>query len=136
MLRLVIPISFSKVFNVLWCMMGALFFLLQFLQTKTHTSVRCYLDKIHTGFLTWSQSIKGYKPVLNDKSRLSWERQSLACLEVIKEGINKEGYIHQLSSLWSQESSKAGNTLDLRPDNPLFFKYMCMWFLNLPYIVY
>lgn len=89
--------------------------------------VRCYLDDIPTGFLTWSQSIKGYKPVLNDESRLSWEPESLPCLEAIREGVRKERYIDQLSSLWSQESSKVGNTLDVRADNPLFFKYLCTW---------
>ncbi|KAF8807254.1 hypothetical protein BYT27DRAFT_7189352 [Phlegmacium glaucopus] len=88
----------------------------------------CYLDKIPTGFLTWSQSIKGYKPVLNDETRLSWEPESLPCLEAIREGVSKEGYIDQLSSLWSQESSKVGNTLDVRADNPLFFKYLSKMF--------
>ena len=32
---------------------------------------RCYLDKIPMGFLTWSPSIKGYKPVLDDEGYFS-----------------------------------------------------------------
>ena len=97
---------------------------------------RCYLDKIPTGFLTWSPAIKGYKPLLNDESYFSWEPESLPCLNAIKEGISKEGYINKLATLWSQESNKDGKdnnitfTLDLRSDNPLFFKYLCMWSLN------
>ena len=104
--------------------------------SKKRSFARCYLDKIPTGFLTWSPSIKGYKPVLNDESHLSWEPESLSCLNAIREGISKEGYINQLAILWSQESSKEskdGNntyTLDVRLDNPLFFKYLCMWSLK------
>ena len=106
------------------------FFCLAEISKKKFT--RCYLDKIHTGFLTWSPSIKGYRPVLNDESYLSWEPESLPCLNAIREGISKEGYINQLAILWSQESGKDGKdgnntyTLDVRSDNPLFFKYLCM----------
>jgi proteasome activator subunit 4 len=65
-------------------------------------------------------------PVLNDESSLSWEPESLPCLDVIREVINEEGYIDQLAILWSQESGKSSNTLGVRPENPLFFKYLCM----------
>jgi len=57
----------------------------------------------------------------------------MPCLNAIREGISKEGYINKLATLWSQESSKEGKdgnntyTLDVRSDNPLFFKYLCMW---------
>lgn len=93
----------------------------------------CYLDKIPTGFLTWSPSIKGYKPVLDDKGYFSWDPESLPCLNAVREGIKKEGYINKLATLWSQESSRDGKdgstsyTLDVRSDNLLFFKYLCMW---------
>lgn len=94
---------------------------------------RCYLDKIPTGFLTWSPSIKGYKPVLDGEGYFSWDPESLPCLNAIREGIRKEGYTNKLTTLWSQESSKDGKDgtttyiLDVRSDNPLFFKYLCMW---------
>lgn len=108
-------------------------FFLRLAKISKKTFARCYFDKIPTGFLTWSPSIKGYKPVLNDESYFSWEPESLPCLNVIREGIRKEGYINKLATLWSQESSKDGkdgnNTymLDVRSDNPLFFKYLCTW---------
>lgn len=101
-----------------------------FAEILKNTFARCYLDRIPTGFLTWSPSIKGYMPVPNDESPLSWEPESLPCLDVIREGINEEGYIDQLAILWSQESGKSSNTLDVRSENPLFFKYLCMWSLK------
>ncbi|KAH9487094.1 Proteasome activator complex subunit 4 [Psilocybe cubensis] len=89
-----------------------------------------YLDKINTGFLTWTPTVKGYK-VVNDKDGdLSWEASSLAALNAIKEGVRKEGYIEQLSILWGQESSKEGGSLDFRADNVLFFKYLAKIFGN------
>ena len=97
------------------------------------TMSRCYLDKIPTGFLTWSPSIKGYKPVLDDEGHFSWESESLPCINAIRKGICKEGYINKLATLWSQESTKDGKdgsigyTLDVRSDNSLFFKYLGMW---------
>ena len=100
---------------------------------KHKHSPRFYLDKIPTGFLTWGPSIKGYKPLLDDEGYFSWEPESLPCLNAIREGIRKEGYINKLATLWSQESTKDGKdgnttyTLDVRSDNPLFFKYLCMW---------
>lgn len=130
-LRLVIPMSSSQASNVLWRMTGMLAFVSCWIFFKKFA--RCYFDKIPTGFLTWSPSIKGYKPVLNDESYLSWEPESLPCLNAIREGISKEGYINKLAILWSQESSKDGKdgnntyTLDVRSDNPLFFKYLGMW---------
>ena len=112
---------------------GYAYFFLCLAEILKKKSARCYLDKIDTGFLTWSPSIKGYKPVLDDESYFSWEPESLPCLNAIREGIRKEGYINKLTTLWSQESSKDGkdgNTtyvLEVRSDNSLFFKYLCMW---------
>lgn len=104
----------------------AFFSFLLFSEISKKALASCYFDKITTGFLTWSRTIKGYEPVLDDENSFLWEAESLPCLDVIREGISEEGYIDQLSSLWSQECSK-GNTLDVRTDNSLFFKYLGMW---------
>lgn len=85
---------------------------------------RLYHDKIPTGFLAWKKGIKGYKPVLDGENPLSWDAGSLPCLDVIKEAVQNIDYIRLLSTLWGQESSKAGGTLDVRQDNVLFFKYL------------
>ena len=83
-----------------------------------------YFDKIRTGFLTWSKTIKGYRPVSDGESPIVWEASSVPCLNAIKQTIIKEDYIHQLSALWAQESGKGGTSLDVRQDNVLFFKYI------------
>lgn len=83
-----------------------------------------YFDKIRTGFLTWSKTIKGYRPVADGESPIAWERGSIPCLNAIKQKIAKDDYIHQLSALWAQESGKGGTSLDVRQDNVLFFKYI------------
>ncbi|KDR84826.1 hypothetical protein GALMADRAFT_233236 [Galerina marginata CBS 339.88] len=102
----------------------------EFLQNlqKPLSSDGFYFDKINTGFLTWTTKVKGYKPVKEGDGPPSWEADSIPCLNAVKEAVGKEGYIQQLSTLWGQESSKTGGSLDLRPDNALFFKYLAKMF--------
>jgi len=85
---------------------------------------RLYHDKIQTGFLAWKKRVKGYKPVLDGENPLSWDVDSLPCLDVIKKAVQTSDYLQLLSTLWGQESSKAGGALDVRQDNVLFFKYL------------
>lgn len=65
---------------------------------------------------------------MKEGSIQSWAIDCQPALAAVKEIVMKEGYIQSLSTLWGQESSKTGASLDLRADNALFFKY----FGNLP----
>jgi len=85
--------------------------------------LRCYLDKIPTGFITWSKTIKGYRAVLDGEKPFRWDEGSLATLEVIQRSITSTDYLQQLSVLWSQESNKGGS-LDVRSENTNFIKYL------------
>jgi proteasome activator subunit 4 len=81
-----------------------------------------YVDKIRTGFLTWTSAIKGYKSVTTAKSPFSWESNSQSCLNAVSEIITKDGYFKKLSLLWSQESNRNGGATELRPDNASYIK--------------
>ncbi|KAF9015006.1 hypothetical protein BDQ17DRAFT_1418131 [Cyathus striatus] len=53
----------------------------------------CYIDKIPTGFLTWSNSIKGYAAVETESMRLKWEAASKSSLEAIKTEVTEDNYV-------------------------------------------
>lgn len=91
-------------------------------------SYRCYLDKIPTGFIAWSKTIKGYKPVSDDARVLKMEARSQAPLQVIQQTFKSKEYIQKLSALWGQESNKTGS-LDIRSENVLFIKYLGKFFI-------
>ncbi|ESK98497.1 membrane protein [Moniliophthora roreri MCA 2997] len=82
---------------------------------------RIYIDKTQTGFLVWKPKLKAYRPITGEKS-LEWDTQSQASLERVRTLTTNESYYTQLSVLWSQESSKANSTMELRSDNVLFIK--------------
>lgn len=60
---------------------------------------------------------------MKEGSAQSWADDCQPALTAVKEIVTKDGYIRSLSTLWGQEASKTGATLDLRADNALFFKY-------------
>ena len=80
-----------------------------------------YIDKIRTGFLTWTPSIKAYR-VVKDASDVLWEAESQECLRVIAESVTSKDYFKKLSLLWSQESSKTSGRLELRSENTTYIK--------------
>jgi proteasome activator subunit 4 len=80
-----------------------------------------YVDKIRTGFLSWTGSIKGYRTVGN-VSLISWEPDSQAVLRTIKEIIQNDDYFDKLTLLWSQETNRSSKKVDLRTENLTFIK--------------
>ncbi|EGO02735.1 hypothetical protein SERLA73DRAFT_102663 [Serpula lacrymans var. lacrymans S7.3] len=84
-----------------------------------------YFDKISTGFLAWSTSIKGY--VKQGKSSISWEKQSEPTLRALISTVDRDFYL-KLALLWGQEFTKAGNTKELRTENINFVKTIAKMF--------
>lgn len=90
-------------------------------QTVDATSNGHYIDKIRTGFLAWTPSIKAYS-IIKHPSDVVWEANSQECLRVIVENVTSNDYFKKLSLLWSQESSKTSGKLDLRSENMAYIK--------------
>ncbi|KAG6897909.1 hypothetical protein C0992_009061 [Termitomyces sp. T32_za158] len=80
-----------------------------------------YVDKIRTGFLAWTSTIKAYRAV-EASSGIEFEPESQACLTVIRDIIMNSDYYAKLFLLWMQESGKSGGTIELRKENILFIK--------------
>ena len=80
-----------------------------------------FVDKIPTGFLTWTTSVKGYASVGEGPQALSWERDSLPALKAVRDVIS-EKYYSTLTSLWGQESNRESGTTDVRDENITFVK--------------
>jgi proteasome activator subunit 4 len=91
-----------------------------------------YVDKINTGFLLWSPSVKGYAPVKGDISAVSWEAPSQPSLGALREMMLKDEYFQKLAALWSQESGKSGGTVDLRGDNVAYIKTLGLFAIFVP----
>ena len=88
-----------------------------------HQLIRYYIDKIRTGFIAWSKTIKVYKPVSDGDKFLTREAGSQPQLQVIYQTLKGKEYLRQLSALWGQESNKTGS-FDIRSENVLFIKYL------------
>jgi len=73
--------------------------------------------------LTWSKTIKGYRPVADGENPFSWDLESRPALATIQESVKNDDYLRQLSALWSQESTKGG-AVDIRVENLVFFKFL------------
>lgn len=80
-----------------------------------------YVDKITTGFISWTPIIKAYK-VVGSSSGILWDPESQPCLDVIRDVITKADYFSALFGLWGQESGKSGGTVELRKDNIAYIK--------------
>jgi proteasome activator subunit 4 len=76
-----------------------------------------FIDKIETGFLTWSKSIRGYTSVTGSECPFSWDEPSRPALTVVHETILQNDFFSQLADLWGQESSVEISTLELRTRN-------------------
>jgi proteasome activator subunit 4 len=85
-------------------------------------SSRFYVDKISTGFLSWTNSIKSYETVGHGTSPIIWEAESLPCLKALHEVMSELDYFGKLALLWGQESNRNGGTTELRGDNVTFIK--------------
>ncbi|KAF8213422.1 hypothetical protein K438DRAFT_1750713 [Mycena galopus ATCC 62051] len=91
------------------------------------TEQAAYVDKINTGFLLWSSTVKGYAPV-GDTSMVSWEAASQPSLQAISRLMKKDEYFEKLATLWGQESVKRGGNVELRGDNVAFIKTLAKMF--------
>ncbi|KAF9270517.1 hypothetical protein L218DRAFT_889040 [Marasmius fiardii PR-910] len=79
------------------------------------------IDKVQSGFVAWKSSLKGYK-VPTEESLIQWEPDSLSSLQKMKAVFGNGDFFDKLAVLWSQESTKANATMELRSDNVLFIK--------------
>ncbi|KAJ6627278.1 hypothetical protein B0H10DRAFT_1780024 [Mycena sp. CBHHK59/15] len=103
-------------------------FLKSFETPVEDTEYAAYVDKINTGFLLWSTSVKGYESVKNDTCTVSWESPSQPSLQAISELILKDDYFGKLATLWGQESNKSSGNIEIRQDNVTYIKSLAKMF--------
>lgn len=80
-----------------------------------------FIDKVPTGFVVWSSSLKAYTPADQTASPFVWQKQCQPTLKAIGNVLGTE-YYSKLSALWSQESNKEKKSTELRPENAAFIK--------------
>lgn len=93
-----------------------------------------FIDKIPTGFVVWSSSLKGYTPVDQATSPFVWQKECQPTLKAISNVLGAE-YYSKLSSLWSQESNKSKQSTQLRPENIAFIKTIGKYNFSIPVYV-
>ncbi|KAL1690120.1 hypothetical protein GGG16DRAFT_125867 [Schizophyllum commune] len=76
-----------------------------------------FVDKLDTGFLLWTPTVKAYKPILDPKYIPQWEEASQPCLQAIRDVVTAKDYLSKLAALWSQESSRTNVLTEFRSDN-------------------
>lgn len=87
------------------------------------------MDKLNTGFIAWSPSVKGYRIATEDAPLSSaWEESSRPALSAIDAVLRDDAYFSSLISLWSQEAESKKAELDLRPDNVVYVKTLAKTF--------
>ncbi|KAH7915111.1 armadillo-type protein [Hygrophoropsis aurantiaca] len=101
-------------------------FLGQF-KTTSGPMKNVYVDKLTTGFLTWTPSIKCYSPVTQESPPIVWEQDSQPSLKAISDMMTGE-YYSQLALLWSQESNKSSTTANIRGENASYIKSLAKTF--------
>ncbi|OBZ79732.1 Proteasome activator complex subunit 4A [Grifola frondosa] len=87
-----------------------------------------FVDKIETGFIAWTSTVKGYRAVPAGLSPFSWEVASRPALKAMSDVMNHDNFFTFLALLWGQESSKSGGTPELRAENVIFFKSLAKMF--------
>ncbi|KAG6381418.1 armadillo-type protein [Boletus reticuloceps] len=101
----------------------------QFLNTLHNPVVgpdNSFIDKLETGFLTWTTTIRGY--TMPDSAQPTmWDASSAESLAIINEHTSKD-YYSKLVALWSQETDNTTGVSDLRPENVLFIKSIAKMF--------
>lgn len=81
-----------------------------------------YVDKLETGFITWTSSLKGYRVVSGSASPFTWEHASQPALQAMSAVLLQGNYFAQLALLWGQESSRGTANPEMRLDNAAFMK--------------
>ncbi|KAI0296143.1 hypothetical protein BC826DRAFT_1005479 [Russula brevipes] len=87
-----------------------------------------YVDKQHSGFLTWAPETKAYIPVPAGDPPITWESASRTTLEAIGEVVAQAEYFEKLMALWGQESSRNVTAPELRTDNVAYIKTIAKMF--------
>lgn len=75
-----------------------------------------YVDKLESGFLTWTDTVKAYRKVGPGPSAFTWDAPSQPALEAIRAVMTRDNFFEQLVALLAQESAKNPTTLKLRPE--------------------
>ncbi|KAL7285729.1 hypothetical protein ACG7TL_000834 [Trametes sanguinea] len=86
------------------------------------------VDKIETGFLLWTPTVKGYRAVPPGSSAFSWEESSRPILHAMSEVMGQDNFFTVLALLWGQESMKNSTTPELRAENVTFMKSIAKMF--------
>jgi proteasome activator subunit 4 len=94
---------------------------------KLTASSDVFVDKINTGFLSWTGQIECYGTV-QQASEISWELESQAVLDAMSQIMEKDNYFHKISLLWSQESSRSSGKVEFRWDDVAFIKTLGPYF--------
>jgi proteasome activator subunit 4 len=81
-----------------------------------------YVDKVQSGFVTWTADIKAYAKVEEGASPIIWESKSQATLDSLAEILNDGEFFQKLIALWAQESSRNDAIPELRDDHVQFIK--------------
>ncbi|OCH96671.1 ARM repeat-containing protein [Obba rivulosa] len=98
-------------------------------QVSSEHGVPVYVDKIRTGFLTWSpDGLKGYRAVEGDVSPFRWEEPSQPVLQAMRQVLDANDFFPKVGELWGQESSKTGANPELRQENVTFIKSLAKMF--------
>ena len=84
------------------------------------------VDKVETGFLVWTSTVKGYRAVPAGPSPFAWEAASQPILQAMSEVMSRDNFFTVLALLWGQESMKNSTTPELRAENVTFMKSLGM----------
>lgn len=104
-----LPIEPENFLNTLW-------------QSPSSEGEVFYVDKLDSGFLTWTPTIKAYRKVDAGSSALTWEEASQPLLEAMRGVISQDGFFDQLAALFAQESAKNPTVLKIRAEHVVFVK--------------
>lgn len=89
-----------------------------------------YFDKVPTGFLTWTEDIKGYAKVGEGPSPFTWESESQPALDTFAEVLGDGEFFSKVIALWAQESTRGDSTPQLRNDHVQFMKSIGMFSMS------
>jgi hypothetical protein len=81
-----------------------------------------YVDKIKTGFITWTQDIKAYTKVGENAPSSTWDSESQTTIDALADALGDVQFFDKLVTLWAQESSRSDAVPELRSDHVQFIK--------------
>ena len=86
-----------------------------------------FVDKLTSGFISWSSATKGYREVPEGMTPIIWEPECQSALQTILDIAVKEDYLDKLMNLWGQESTKGTSKPEVRSDHVSFIKSLGTW---------